>query len=170
MIIGRYNSFAVTPAGNTGYRRNPDGTWRYIGLQGAGGSSTGTGYGKTQAEARADFCKKYGVNGKCYGDAGGPPHDKVPAAITVRERTSTGSRERVVPNPASPKYDEMMRGARGSGMGCGKICASPPNTPMGYYHWLACEFESKTCLPTWGFPVALGIGGLLLLALIAKRR
>jgi hypothetical protein len=187
MYIGRYNNFytayAINPA-NLGYRKQADGSWIYIGLQGAGNSSTGTGKGSTQAAARADFCRKYGYKKPdgsrcCYGDSGCQPHDTIPATITTRTRTPTGSVERVSPNPASPKYNQMVADAARDNAnttdGCNpRPCPPPTNKTdiIGYWNMGACHFGNLTChkLPDWGFTVVAGLGGVLLLVLLTKRR
>ena len=187
MYIGRYGSFYSAYAINTanlGYRKQADGSWIYIGLQGAGNSSTGTGKGSTQAAARADFCRKYGYEKPdgsrcCYGDPGCAAHDKVPATITTRTRTPTGSREVVSPNPKSPKYNQMVADAArdnaGKDLGCTPRACPPPSNKtdiIGYWNQAACHFGNLTChqLPDYAFTVVAGLGGVLLLVLLTKRR
>lgn len=55
-----------------------------------------------------------------------------------------------------------------------KACPPPPNKQdiVGYWNQASCEFENLTCgaLPDWGFSVVVGLGGVLLLALLVKRR
>jgi hypothetical protein len=55
-----------------------------------------------------------------------------------------------------------------------KACPPPPNKSdiIGYWNQASCEFENLTCgaLPSWGFSVIVGLGGVLLLGLLLKRR
>jgi hypothetical protein len=55
-----------------------------------------------------------------------------------------------------------------------KACPPPPNKSdiIGYWNQASCEFENLTCgaLPSWGFSVIVGLGGVLLIGLLTKRR
>jgi hypothetical protein len=55
-----------------------------------------------------------------------------------------------------------------------KACPPPPNKSdiIGYWNQASCEFENATCgaLPSWGLSVIAGLGGVLLIGLLVRRR
>lgn len=55
-----------------------------------------------------------------------------------------------------------------------KACPPPPNKQdiIGWWNQKSCEFENFTCgaLPDYGLSVIVGLGGVLLFALLVKRR
>lgn len=119
----------------------------------------GVGTGSSCSAARANYCAKYGKDGKCYGDIGGPAHDD-PSIPSQQSRQPSSS-------PSG--------GGTPDANGCKKkACPPPPNKQdiVGYWNQASCEFENLTCgaLPSWGFSVIVGLGGVLLLGLLVKRR
>lgn len=154
MYIGRYTpyyySFATNP--NLGCTDGVGGKKQWGGQTSSG---IGFGTGKDCTAARQDFCNKYGKNGKCYGDIGGPPHDdpNIPSQQNAANRSNSGG------GNGTPKT------------GLGKICGPPKSgDPISYWNYLACSFESSTGLPDYGLTIIAGIGGLLVLGLLTRRR
>jgi hypothetical protein len=151
MYIGRYNpnyfvqSYATIQSNCMNIGK---GKYEWNGID-------GSGTGSSCAAARSNYCAKYGKNGSCYGDIGGPPHDdpKIPS-----QQNRTAGR---APSTSSG----------GSGIGLGKTCGPPKSgDPISYWNNLACQWESATGLPDYSLTVVVGLGGLLMLGLLTKRR
>lgn len=178
MYIGRYSSNYTAFVTHTGTYWDPVSKT----------TKTGSATGSTAAEARRNFCTKYGPvcsNGKkgCYGDPGCPTGnvsgsgntnwDKLasvktadgkarPIAVARQENGRT-----VISNKGTPAPDDDD--------GCSPRPCPPPSNKtdiIGYWNQAACHFGNLTChkLPDWGFTVVAGLGGVLLLVLLTKRR
>lgn len=150
MYIGRYNPYYSFATIQSNCMNIGKGRYEWNGIDGVGN-------GNTCAAARADYCRKYGKGGSCYGDIGGPAHDdpKIPSQQNRLPSKSSGG---------TPDTNGCKQ----------KPCPPPPNKSdiVGYWNQASCQFENLTCgaLPDWGFSVIVGLGGLLLIGLLTKRR
>lgn len=89
-----------------------------------------------------------------------------PVAVAKQQSGKTVITNKGTPTTPAPQPDAN---------GCKKkACPPPPNKQdiVGYWNQASCEFENLTCgaLPSWGFSVIVGLGGVLLLGLLVKRR
>ena len=89
-----------------------------------------------------------------------------PVAVAKQQSGKTVITNKGTPSTTAPQPDNN---------GCKKkACPPPPNKQdiVGYWNQASCEFENLTCgaLPDWGFSVVVGLGGVLLLGLMLKRR
>ena len=149
MYIGRYNPYYSFATIQSNCMNIGKGRYEWNGIDGVGN-------GNTCAAARADYCRKYGKGGSCYGDIGGPAHDN-PNIPSQQSRAS--GRASTSGGGGSPK------------IGLGKPCGPPKSgDPISYWNNLACQFESATGLPDYGLTIIVGLGGLLILGLMTKRR
>ncbi len=153
MFIGKYSpnyflqSYATTIQSNC--MEIGKGRYEWNGID-------GSGIGNSCSAARADYCRRYGKDGKCYGDIGGPAHDD-PKIPSQQNRQPTSGR--------------TPSGGGSPQTGLGKSCGPPKSgDPISYWNNLACQFESSTGLPDYGLTIIAGIGGLLVLGLLVRRR
>jgi hypothetical protein len=153
MFIGKYtpNNYFLQSYATIQSNCMQIGNGRYE-WNGIDGSATGS----SCSAARQAYCNRYGKDGKCYGDIGGPAHDdpKIPSQQ----------------NRAAGRAPSNTGGG-GSGIGLGKTCGPPKSgDPISYWNNLACQWESATGLPDYSLTVVVGLGGLLMLGLLTKRR
>lgn len=87
-----------------------------------------------------------------------------PVAVAKQQGGKTVIANKGTPTAAAPDNGGCKK----------KACPPPPNKSdiIGYWNQASCEFENLTCgaLPDWGFSVIVGLGGVLLIGLLFKRR
>lgn len=187
--VNNYSSYATA-----GYKRLNSGVggeylWQYCGQTGANRViQCKEGRGKTDAQAKANarthFCNTYGKNGQCYGDSGATIPDPVKAIVPFGSAIPDRKTKQNIEHPAAYKpsssrlpsvggtdKSDKCGGCDSGDIGCegGKLLCEGTNYLKDWWDGMGESIDKGTnglgMLPL----IALGLGGLIVVAIIVKR-
>ena len=191
-----YSSFATAGYKRLNSGVGGEYLWQYCGQTGANrGIQCKEGRGKTDAQAKANarthFCNTYGKNGQCYGDSGGIIPDPIkavvpfgsaipdkqvkqnlehPAAYRPNNSNNSSSASRL-PSLGGTSASKNCSGCNPGDLGCevGKFSCELTNGMKDWWNGMGESFgkgfSEFGMLPM----MALGLGGLIVIAIIMKR-